>query len=50
LTWGHGGYGRLGHGEPLKEPGPRVVDALKHLKIVDVSLGAAHSLALDSKG
>lgn len=46
FTWGHGGYGRLGHGTDEKEIAPRVVEALRHLKALTVSCGFNHTLAV----
>ena len=28
FTWGNGGFGRLGHGQDVKEPSPKLVELL----------------------
>jgi alpha-tubulin suppressor-like RCC1 family protein len=52
FTWGHGGYGRLGHGTADKAAAPTVVEALKSVKVLAVSCGFNHTLAIseNSKG
>lgn len=47
-TWGFGGQGRLGHGNPTQnELFPRAVEELTSARIVSVSCGESHTLALD---
>ncbi|XP_036324147.1 uncharacterized protein LOC118737630 isoform X2 [Rhagoletis pomonella] len=45
-TWGWGIYGQLGHGNCESVPEPKVVSFFKSKKILQVSLGHAHSLVL----
>ncbi|XP_054728127.1 uncharacterized protein LOC129237413 isoform X1 [Anastrepha obliqua] len=45
-TWGWGIYGQLGHGNCESVPEPKVVAFFKSKKILQVSLGHAHSLVL----
>ena len=49
-TWGFGAGGRLGHGTPAQsELFPRLVEELTSARIVNVSCGKSHTLALDCK-
>ncbi|XP_067619024.1 uncharacterized protein ca isoform X2 [Eurosta solidaginis] len=45
-TWGWGIYGQLGHGNCECVPEPQIVAFFKSKKILQVSLGHAHSLVL----
>ncbi len=47
-SWGCGKYGRLGHGSEASEPQPRVVEALRGMRCVQIASGGAHNLALVS--
>ena len=49
-TWGHGGFGRLGHGDCVYCPLPRRVLALTQVKIKQVSCGFAYSAAVTTEG
>ncbi|CAH0405793.1 unnamed protein product [Chilo suppressalis] len=49
-TWGKGDGYRLGHGNSDTIKIPKVVEAFQGLKIVDLSLGASHGIALTSEG
>ena len=49
-SWGCGKYGRLGHGSEASEPQPRVVEALRGMRCVQIASGGAHNLALVSGG
>ena len=50
FTWGNGGFGRLGHGTDEKESAPRMVEDLSEEKIINLSLGVFHTLAVNDKG
>ena len=50
FTWGNGGFGRLGHGTDEKESAPRMIEELAEEKIITLSLGVFHSLAVSKQG
>ncbi|XP_055923460.1 uncharacterized protein LOC129953936 isoform X2 [Eupeodes corollae] len=45
-TWGWGVYGQLGHGSTENIPEPKLVPFFQYKKVIQVSLGHAHSLVL----
>ncbi|XP_073817461.1 RCC1 and BTB domain containing protein claret [Musca autumnalis] len=45
-TWGWGVYGQLGHGDTENAAEPKLVSFFKYKKILQVSLGHAHTLVL----
>ncbi|XP_055848616.1 uncharacterized protein LOC129913788 isoform X2 [Episyrphus balteatus] len=45
-TWGWGVYGQLGHGTTENIPEPKLVPFFQYKKVIQVSLGHAHSLVL----
>ena len=47
---GKGDYYRLGHGNDSHIRRPQVVEFLKNKKIIDVSVGALHCLAVSDDG
>uniref|UniRef100_A0A2C9K806 HECT-type E3 ubiquitin transferase n=1 Tax=Biomphalaria glabrata TaxID=6526 RepID=A0A2C9K806_BIOGL len=49
-TWGKGDYFRLGHGTDAHVRKPQLVEGLKGKKIVHVSVGALHCLAVTDTG
>ncbi|KAF4687477.1 hypothetical protein FOZ60_003951 [Perkinsus olseni] len=49
-TWGYGRDGNLGHGDKADVGVPKLVEALKGKRIVDVAAGGGHTMALDEKG
>jgi len=49
-SWGDGIYGKLGHGDEQIQQLPRKVEALAGQRVVAVSAGSAHSLALTADG
>ncbi|ESO89418.1 hypothetical protein LOTGIDRAFT_218809 [Lottia gigantea] len=49
-TWGKGDYFRLGHGTDAHVRKPQLVEGLKGKKIVHVSVGALHCLAVTEAG
>lgn len=50
LTWGEGKDGRLGHGDELSRPQPRLLKALLHKRITQIACGGRHTLALAEDG
>ncbi|XP_038209493.1 probable E3 ubiquitin-protein ligase HERC2, partial [Zerene cesonia] len=49
-TWGKGDGYRLGHGNFETFKIPKLVEALNGVKIIDMSLGASHAIAISSDG
>ncbi|CAH0722311.1 unnamed protein product, partial [Brenthis ino] len=49
-TWGKGDGYRLGHGNTESIKMPKLVEALQGIKIVDLSLGVSHGVALSAEG
>ena len=49
-SWGFGGDGQLGHGDGQEQRQPKKVEALAGQRVVAVSAGLAHSLALTANG
>jgi E3 ubiquitin-protein ligase HERC2 len=49
-TWGLGAHGCLGHGDEFSQYKPRVITDLQHTRIVSVSAGKSHTLAVTDKG
>ena len=49
-SWGQGAYGQLGHGDTQHQPLPKKVEALAGQRVVAVSAGDAHSLAITADG
>jgi len=49
-SWGSGGFGRLGHGDEQNQLLPKKVEALAGRRVVAVSAGESHSLALIADG
>ena len=49
-SWGYGGDGRLGHGDAQDQLLPKKVEAFAGQRVVAVSAGAYHSLALAADG
>ena len=49
-SWGNGGNGRLGHGDQHIQPLPKKVEALAGQRVVAVSAGGFHSLAITAHG
>ena len=49
-SWGDGDYGKLGHGDQQEQLLPKKIEALAGQRVVAVSAGAAHSLALTADG
>jgi len=49
-SWGFGGNGRLGHGDEQAQLEPTKVEAFATQRVVAVSAGAYHSLALTADG
>nr|XP_022903495.1 E3 ubiquitin-protein ligase HERC2 isoform X1 [Onthophagus taurus] len=49
-TWGKGDYFRLGHGSDQHVRKPTMIEALEGQKVVHVSVGALHCLAVTANG
>jgi len=49
-SWGLGGDGRLGHGDGQNQLLPKKVEALAGRRVIAVSAGAGHNLALTADG
>ena len=49
-SWGYGGQGRLGHGDEQEQLLPKKVEALAGQRVVVVSAGGHHSLAVAASG
>ena len=49
-SWGWGGYGMLGHGDQQNQLLPKKIEAFAGLRVVAVSVGHDHSLALTADG
>ena len=50
LSSGVGAFGRLGHGDEADATAPRLVRALRHVRVVAAAAGAAHSLFATAGG
>ena len=50
FTWGDGDYGKLGHGDEQNQLLPKTVEAFAGRRVVAVSAGAYHSLAVTADG
>jgi len=49
-SWGTGGCGKLGHGDQQSQLLPKKIEAFAGLRVVAVSVGHDHSLALTADG
>ena len=49
-SWGYGAYGQLGHGDEQHQLLPKKVEGLAGRRVVAVSAGIAHSLAITADG
>uniref|UniRef100_A0A7S3TL37 Uncharacterized protein n=1 Tax=Emiliania huxleyi TaxID=2903 RepID=A0A7S3TL37_EMIHU len=49
-SWGIGGYGQLGHGDQQGQLLPKKVEAFAGRRVVAVSAGASHSVAVTADG
>ena len=49
-SWGYGGFGRLGHGDSLSQLLPKKIEAFAGQRVVAVSAGSLHSLAITADG
>jgi alpha-tubulin suppressor-like RCC1 family protein len=50
FSWGDGRFGNLGHGDNYNQPSPKRVEALRTVRVIDVSVGDCHALALAEDG
>ena len=49
-SWGHGGFGKLGHGDRQRQLLPKKLEAFADQRVVAVSAGEHHSLARTADG
>ena len=49
-SWGNGSYGQLGHGDQQNQLLPKKIETLAGQRVVAVSAGGCHSLALTADG
>jgi len=49
-SWGSGGFGQLGHGDQQSQPLPKKVEAFAGRRVVAVSAGYSHNLAITADG
>jgi regulator of chromosome condensation len=49
-AFGLGEYGRLGHGDGNNQLTPKVIEALRSVRVCAVAAGGAHNLVLDAGG
>ena len=49
-SWGSAGYGQLGHGDQQEQQLPKKIEAFAGQRVVAVSAGAYHSLAITADG
>ena len=49
-SWGKGGWGQLGHGDQQNQPLPKKVEAFAAQRVLAVSAGGDHNLALTADG
>jgi len=49
-SWGDGGFGRLGHGDEQRKLLPKKVEAFAGQRVVAVSAGGLHNLAITADG
>jgi alpha-tubulin suppressor-like RCC1 family protein len=49
-SWGGGGYGKLGHGDTQRQLLPKKIEAFTGQRVVAVSAGFEHSLAITADG
>ena len=51
LSFGRGGYGRLGHGDDLEDQyEPKVIETLRGVRVVAIAAGCYHSMVLTDEG
>ena len=50
LSFGWGMYGQLGHGEAEYQFEPKLIEALRGVRVVAIEAGTAHSMALTDEG
>jgi alpha-tubulin suppressor-like RCC1 family protein len=50
FSWGRAAQGLLGHGDTYSQPSPKRVEALRGVRVSDVSVGWFHALALAEDG
>ena len=50
LSFGRGGYGKLGHGDEEDQLEPKVIEALRGRRVVAIAAGRRHSMVLTEEG
>ena len=50
LSFGHGWYGRLGHGDEMTQWVPKVIEALSGVRVVAIAASSDHSMVLTDDG
>ena len=50
VSWGFGGFGRLGHGDPQIQLLPKKIEALAGQRVLAVSAGQYHGMAITAGG
>ena len=50
LSFGHGEFGRLGHGDEEYQFVPKVIEALRDVRAVAIAAGHKHSMVLTNEG
>jgi alpha-tubulin suppressor-like RCC1 family protein len=50
FTWGSGEYGRLGHGDEIRQASPKLVDTLNGKPVASVAAGGFHTAAIVEGG
>jgi alpha-tubulin suppressor-like RCC1 family protein len=49
-SFGHGGYGQLGHGDQEHQPTPKLIEGLRGVRVTAIAAGGYHSLVLSDRG
>ncbi len=50
LSFGKGGHGHLGHGDKFDQLEPKVIEALRDVRVVAIAAGDSHSMVLTDEG
>ncbi|CAK9143748.1 unnamed protein product, partial [Ilex paraguariensis] len=50
LSWGHGGFGQLGHSSIQNQKFPALIEALADVRITNIACGGSSSAAITDKG
>jgi len=49
-SFGHGGYGQLGHGDQEHQPTPKLIEGLRGVRVTAIAAGGYHSVLLSDHG